>query len=114
VLPRLNNGEPSQLEFVRSHKGADERDVLRFWPTHYAVEQQNGVPPTPIWLGSLVHERLRRPSWPFNVLRPTRAVEPMIAEYGAGSPWHDLEVARSAGCEGVRVTLIASRVEAAR
>lgn len=114
VLPRLNNGEPSQLEFVRSHKGADERDVLRFWPTHYAVEQQNGVPPTPIWLGSLVHERLRRPSWPFNVLRPTRVVEPMIAEYGAGSPWHDLEVARSAGCEGVRVTLIASRAEAAR
>ncbi|SAK54479.1 DedA family protein [Caballeronia arationis] len=111
VLPRLNNGEPSQLEFVRSHEGDDQRDVLRFWPTRYAVERQDGSPAAPIWLGSLVHERLRRPSWPFNVLRPTRQVEPMIAEHGEGSPWHDIEVARSMGCEGVRVTLIASRAQ---
>jgi undecaprenyl-diphosphatase len=35
----------------------------------------------------------------------------MIAEHGEGSPWHDIEVARSMGCEGVRVTLIASRAQ---
>jgi undecaprenyl-diphosphatase len=111
VLPKLNNGEPSRLEFVRSHAGADERDVLRFWPTQYAVERQDGAPATPIWLGSLVHERLRRPSWPFNVLRPTKVVEPMISEYGESSPWRDIEVARSTSCEGVRVALIASRAQ---
>lgn len=110
VLPRLNDGEPSKLEFVRSHKGTDERDVLRFWPTQYAVERPGGAQPAPIWLGSLVHERLRRPSWPFNVLRPTREVEPMINEHD-GSPWRDVEVTRGVGCEGVRVTLISSRPE---
>jgi membrane protein DedA with SNARE-associated domain len=108
VLPRLNDGEPSTLVFTRSRATADERDVLRFWPTKYAVERQNGVPATPIWLGSLVHERLRRPSWPFNILRPTKQVESLISEHGDASPWHELEVARSTGCEGVRVTLMSS------
>jgi hypothetical protein len=108
VLPRLNNGEPSTLVFTRSRATADERDVLRFWPTKYAVERQNGVPATPIWLGSLVHERLRRPSWPFNILRPTKQAESLVSEHGDASPWHELEVARSTGCEGVRVRLISS------
>lgn len=108
VLPRLNNGEPSTLVFTRSRSTADERDVLRFWPTKYAVERQNGVPATPVWIGSLVHERLRRPSWPFNILRPTKQADSLISERGDASPWHDLEVASSTGCEGVRVTLISS------
>jgi membrane protein DedA with SNARE-associated domain len=108
ALPRLNNGEPSTLVFTRSRATVDERDVLRFWPTKYAVERQNGVPVTPIWLGSVVHERLRRPSWPFNILRPTKQADSLISEHGDASPWHDLEVARSTGCEGVRVTLISS------
>jgi hypothetical protein len=111
VLPRLDNGEPSTLVFSRSHGEPDERDVLRFWPTRYAVAHPNGVSPTPIWLGSLVHERLRRPSWPFNVLRPDRQLDLMVNEQGESSPWHGLEVARSAGCGGVPVTLIASRAE---
>jgi membrane protein DedA with SNARE-associated domain/membrane-associated phospholipid phosphatase len=110
VLPRLNNGEPSALVFTRAHASADERDVLRFWPTKYAVEQRGGQPPVPIWLGAVVHERLRRPSWPFNVLRPDKNADSMIASRGETSPWHDLEVARSAGCGGVPVTLVASEV----
>ena len=108
VLPRLNNGEPSALVFTRAHKGADERDVLRFWPTKYAVERRGGRPPTPIWLGSLIHERLLRPTWPFNVLRQDQGVESMITSHGDTSPWHDLEVARSAGCGSILVTLIES------
>jgi len=64
--------------------------------------------PTPIWLGSLVHERLLRPSWPFNVLRPDKRIEPMIAASGEVSPWRGLEVARSAGCGGIPVTLVES------
>jgi undecaprenyl-diphosphatase len=108
VLPRLNNGEPSALVFTRIQKNADERDVLRFWPTQYAVEHRGGQPPTPIWLGSVVHERLLRPTWPFNVLRPDKGVESMIASHGETSPWRGLEVARSAGCGGIPVTLVAS------
>ncbi len=108
VLPRLNNGEPSVLVFTRAHTSVDERDVLRFWPTQYAVTHRGGQPPTPIWLGSLVHERLLRPSWPFNVLRPDRRLDSMIAAHGEASPWSGLEVARSAGCGGIPVTLVAS------
>ncbi|HEV7834966.1 MAG TPA: VTT domain-containing protein [Caballeronia sp.] len=108
VLPRLNNGEPSVLVFTRAHTSADERDVLRFWPTQYVVKRRGGQPPTPIWLGSLVHERLLRPSWPFNVLRPDKRIESMIAAHGDASPWRGLEVASSAGCGGIPVTLVAS------
>jgi len=108
VLPRLNNGEPSVLVFTRAHMSADERDVLRFWPTQYAVSHRGGQPPTPVWLGSLVHERLLRPSWPFNVLRPDKRIDSMIAAHGEASPWRGLEVARSAGCGGIPVTLVAS------
>ncbi len=108
VLPKLNNGQPSELMFIRSKKTPDERDVLRFWPTSFTVTRQNGVAATPIWLGSLVHERLRRPAWPFNVLRPDRQADPMIETHGPDSPWHNLEIARSAGCGGIPVTLIQS------
>lgn len=108
VLPRLNNGEPSAFVFTRAHMSADERDVLRFWPTQYAVTRRGGQPPTPIWLGSLVHERLLRPSWPFNVLRPDKRLEPMIETHGDASPWRGLEVANSAGCGGIPVTLVVS------
>ncbi|OTP74956.1 bifunctional DedA family/phosphatase PAP2 family protein [Caballeronia sordidicola] len=108
VLPRLNNGEPSALVFTRAHLSADERDVLRFWPTNFVVEHHGGQSPTPIWLGALVHERLVRPTWPFNVLRPDKGLASMIATHNDTSPWHDLEVARSAGCGGIPVTLVAS------
>ncbi|BAO88198.1 bifunctional DedA family/phosphatase PAP2 family protein [Caballeronia cordobensis] len=111
ALPRLNNGEPSTLVFARSVHGADERDVLRFWPTHYAVRERAGAPPAPIWLGSVVHERLRRPSWPFNVLRPDRRVDPMVIDRGERSPWRGIEIASSAGCGDVPVILVESRAE---
>jgi hypothetical protein len=110
VLPKLDNGQPSALVFTRARGGRDERDVLRFWPTGYAIERPHDAP-TPIWLGSLVHERLRRPSWPFNVLRPDRQVDPLISVEGKEGPWHELEVTSSAGCEGMRVTLIDSNVK---
>ncbi|WP_232316619.1 LssY C-terminal domain-containing protein [Candidatus Burkholderia verschuerenii] len=45
VLPRLNNGEPSTLVFTRSHLNTQERDVLRFWPTHYAVRERQNTEP---------------------------------------------------------------------
>jgi undecaprenyl-diphosphatase len=111
ALPRLNNGEPSTLVFTRAYASADQRDVLRFWPTMYAVEQPGGLPPAPIWLGSIVHERLRRPSWPFNVLRPDERNDSMTLGHGNTMPWRDLQVARNEGCQGVTVTLIASKGE---
>lgn len=107
VLPKLNNGEPSKLVFVRSRTTRDERDVLRFWPTGYALARPDGAP-VPIWLGSVVHERLRRPSWPFNILRPDKQMDRLIADQEAPAGWRALEVASDIGCEGVRVTLLAS------
>ncbi len=94
---RLNNGEPSKLVFARSHLNALEGDVLRFWPTHYAVRERPGAAPRPIWLGSVVHERIRRSTWPFNVLRPARRVDPMAFERGDDSPWGGIEIAKQCG-----------------
>jgi len=111
VLPKLNNGEPSALVFARAREARDERDVLRFWPTTYAVQRRSGGPAAQIWLGSLVHERLRRPTWPFNVLRPDHQIDPLIAVEGPTGPWRALEVSSGAGCEGVRVTLIDSNIK---
>ncbi|MDR5783942.1 VTT domain-containing protein [Caballeronia sp. LZ065] len=111
ALPRLNNGEPSKLVFARSPYGTDERDVLRFWSTQYEVRERSGAAPTPIWLGAVVHERIRRPSWPFNVLRPDRRVDPMAFDHGKNSPWQGIEIARSAGCGDVPVMLVESRAQ---
>jgi hypothetical protein len=109
VLPRLNNGEPSTLVFTRAHVNPQERDVLRFWPTHYVVNEGRDAPPAPIWLGSVVHERIRRPTWPFNVLRPDRRADPMAISRGKDSPWGGIEIASSAGCGSVPVMLVESR-----
>jgi undecaprenyl-diphosphatase len=106
VLPKLNNGVPSTLVFTRSHGPPGERDVLRFWPTGYAVRQGHGKPPAPIWLGSLVHERLRRPSWPFNILRPDKRVTPLIASQGQPAGWRKLQVSSGMGCDSVPVDLL--------
>jgi undecaprenyl-diphosphatase len=111
VLPKLDNGVLSVLVFTRAREARDERDVLRFWPTDYAVERAHGAPATPIWLGSLVHERLRRPSWPFNVLRPDKQIDPLISAEGKAGAWRELEVSSNAGCEGMRVALIDSNVK---
>jgi undecaprenyl-diphosphatase len=109
ALPRLNNGEPSKLVFTRSHVNREERDVLRFWPTQYAVSGERGAAPAPIWLGSVVHERLRRPAWPFNVLRPDHRVESMVLSGKDDPAWRGIQVARSTGCGDVPVMLIASK-----
>jgi undecaprenyl-diphosphatase len=108
VLPKLNDGEPSTLVFSRQRMRRDERDVLRFWRTNYAVARRDGVAPTPIWLGSLVHERLLRPSWPFNVLRTDRQLDPLITSKSHDGEWRELELFSSMGCTGIPVTLIAS------
>jgi undecaprenyl-diphosphatase len=108
VLPKLNDGEPSILVFSRQRERGDERDVLRFWRTHYAVARRDSAPPTPIWLGSLVHERLLRPSWPFNVLRTDRQHDPLIASKSHDGDWRELELSSSIGCTDIPVTLISS------
>ncbi|GAB2902060.1 bifunctional DedA family/phosphatase PAP2 family protein [Paraburkholderia jirisanensis] len=107
VLPKLNDGEPSPLVFARQRERADERDVLRFWPSGYVVRHKAGAPATPIWLGSMVHERLLRPSWPFNVLRTDRQFDPMISAQGKAD-WQAFELSSSVGCKGIPVTLIAT------
>jgi len=117
-LPKLNNGLPSPLVFARTpapvdgtHPG-ERRDVLRFWPTGYALQPDGGGAEVPVWVGSLVHERLRRESWPFNVLTAALAEDAGAIDLTApGEPaeWHVLTVPGGIGCEGRPVTLIVSR-----
>lgn len=113
LLPKLNNGLPSPLVFSRARLTGDmgapgsRRDVLRFWPTGYALAPRDGAEPTPIWVGSLIHERLRRGSWPFNVL--TSYTETDAADLSApGQPagWRTLVLPGEVGCEGRPVKLI--------
>ncbi|SAL68550.1 bifunctional DedA family/phosphatase PAP2 family protein [Caballeronia humi] len=71
ALPVLNNGVPSSLVLIHPGKTDRERDVLRLWPTGYAIEKPGAGPASAerLWIGSLVHERLYRISWPINMLR---------------------------------------------
>lgn len=108
VLPKLNNGVPSSLVFMRAGDTRDERDVLRFWPSGYAVE--NGVSATPLWVGSFAHERLSRASWPINILRVDRSEHTLDAHARAGAALGASVVAKVI-CDGVQVALLASPVE---
>jgi hypothetical protein len=45
------------------------------------------------------------------VLRPDKQIDPLISVEGEETGWRELEVSSSAGCEGVRVTLIDSNVK---
>jgi hypothetical protein len=169
LLPKLNNGLPSPLVFARVHipddpaRPGSRRDVLRFWPTGYALAaradstasqdasgdlQADAVTPatinasaasdasgadaasvaagqktaaaqpagpelTPIWVGSLVHERLRRASWPFNVLTTyvDRGHGTQLALNANGGPptgWRVITMPGSEGCEGRPVMLVVS------
>jgi hypothetical protein len=109
VLPELNNGVPSSLVFTRPGKTRDERDVLRLWPSGYAVEDGNSASPAPIWVGSLMHERLTRPSWPINILRAdvSKDVPPeALSRWLAGDAVADVD---KVDCLGIPVLLLVSR-----
>jgi len=114
ILPKLNNGVPSPLVFARAHVPDDprhpgaRRDVLRFWPSGYALAADGGGAPLPIWTGTLVYERLRRPSWPFNVLAQYAGDQrrPLAGPHGPAG-WRRILRPPGAGCENRPVTLLA-------
>ncbi|MFL9910825.1 bifunctional DedA family/phosphatase PAP2 family protein [Paraburkholderia sp. RL17-337-BIB-A] len=108
VLPKLNNGVPSSLVFMRPGDTRDERDVLRFWPSGYAVE--NGLSATPLWVGAFAHERLSRASWPINILRVEKEVSSFDAHTKTSAGLGAALVAR-VSCHGVPVSLLSSPVE---
>ncbi|CAB3775747.1 hypothetical protein LMG28614_00076 [Paraburkholderia ultramafica] len=108
VLPKLNNGVPSSLVLIRPGDTRAERDVLRFWPSGYAVE--NGASATPLWIGALAHERLSRPSWPLNILRVDKEPGSFDAHAKADAGLAAAILAR-VDCHGVPVSLLASPVE---
>lgn len=126
LLPKLNNGVPSPLVFARAHLSSDtgdkgdagepgnKRDVLRLWPSGYALAPRHaangeGGEPTPVWVGSLVHERLRRGSWPFNVVATYTtdlAAAADLAAPGQPADWRTLRLPGAGGCDGRPVKLI--------
>jgi membrane protein DedA with SNARE-associated domain/membrane-associated phospholipid phosphatase len=108
VLPKLNNGVPSSAVFMRPGDTRDERDVLRFWPSGYTVD--NGTSATPLWVGTFTHERLSRRSWPINILRVDRDLSSLDARAAAGMELGAALVAR-VSCHGVPVSLLASSVQ---
>jgi hypothetical protein len=108
VLPKLNNGVPSSVVFMRPGDSRDERDVLRFWPSGYAVG--NGTSITPLWVGAFAHERLSRPSWPINILRVDREMTSFDAHEKSSAGLGAALVAR-VSCHGVPVSLLASPME---
>ncbi|HEY2024480.1 bifunctional DedA family/phosphatase PAP2 family protein [Paraburkholderia sp.] len=108
VLPKLNNGVPSSLVFMRPGDTRDERYVLRFWPSGYEVD--NGLSAAPLWVGAFAHERLSRPSWPLNVLRIDREASPFDARAKSGRAFGATMIAR-VDCQGVPVSLLVSPVQ---
>ncbi|RKE39593.1 membrane protein DedA with SNARE-associated domain [Paraburkholderia sp. BL23I1N1] len=108
VLPKLNNGVPSSLVFMRPGDTRDERDVLRFWPSGYAVA--NGASTTPLWVGAFAHERLSRASWPINILRVDKEVSSFDA-HAKTSAGLGAALVGTVSCHGVPVSLLASPVE---
>ncbi|MGP8432679.1 VTT domain-containing protein [Paraburkholderia fungorum] len=109
VLPELNNGVPSLLVFTHSGNARDERDVLRLWPTDYAVEEQGAASAAPVWLGSLVHERLYRASWPINMLRAVGPATAPLAVHDQLFALPGVAVLAEKDCHGSPVTLLTSR-----
>ncbi|MEZ0606587.1 VTT domain-containing protein [Paraburkholderia sp. IW21] len=107
VLPKLNNGVPSSMVFMRPGDTRDERDVLRFWPSGYAVE--NGASTTPLWVGAFSHERLARASWPINILRVDREATSFDA-HAKTRAGLDAALVAKVSCHGVPVSLLASPV----
>ncbi|MFL9869629.1 VTT domain-containing protein [Paraburkholderia fungorum] len=108
VLPKLNNGVPSSLVFMRPGSARDERDVLRFWPSGYTVD--NGASTAPLWVGAFAHERLSRASWPINILRVDKEASSFDAHAKTSAGLAAALVAR-VSCHGVPVSLLASPVE---
>ncbi|HEX3381518.1 MAG TPA: VTT domain-containing protein [Paraburkholderia sp.] len=108
VLPKLNNGVPSSLVFMRAGDSREERYVLRLWPSGYAID--NGISAAPLWVGAFAHERLTRPSWPLNILRIERDTGPFDARArvaaGLGA-----KVLAEVDCHGVPVSLLVSPME---
>ncbi|APA87325.1 VTT domain-containing protein [Paraburkholderia sprentiae WSM5005] len=108
VLPKLNNGVPSSLVFMRPGQSREERDVLRFWPSGFAVD--NGSATAPLWLGAFAHERLTRPSWPLNILHIERGVRPSDARIRVGTEL-GATVLAEVDCHGVPVSLLVSPMQ---
>ncbi|EDZ99467.1 phosphoesterase PA-phosphatase related [Burkholderia sp. H160] len=108
VLPKLNNGVPSSLVFMRPGESREERYVLRFWPSGYAVD--NGTSAAPLWVGAFAHERLTRPSWPLNILRIDRDSGPFDTHTKAGAGLGAMVLAE-VDCHGVPVSLLVSPMD---
>lgn len=109
VMPQLNDGVPSPLVFARPGRKDDERDVLRFWPSGYAVKDEGDAKLTPIWVGSLEHESLYRQPWPINMLRVVNTALPKLA---TGEEWPargGATVLASVDCRGTPVLLLRSQ-----
>ena len=66
VMPKFDHGQAQQVTFVKV-RDPNERSVIRFWPSPYAVLLAAGESPRPLWQGTLTIES-RRPLSSLGVL----------------------------------------------
>ncbi len=87
VVPSLEAGRMPDLTLVRVNDGAlNSRVVLRFWPTDYRLQDSAGYP---IWVGSIVEERISSPLSFVTVTRTNLEFAPPIELLAQSLPGPD-------------------------
>lgn len=95
VLPKLEQGQPARLTFVRED-GARARVVVRLWPAADAVHASPPAEATPLWIGMVTAEHARTE---LGLIQTVRAVDAAaLAEAGLSSVApHGMPVRRASG-----------------
>lgn len=60
MLPKLDYGQAQGMTFMKV-LNAQERIVLRLWPSFHVVDNGGAGPPCRLWIGMATTERLRHP-----------------------------------------------------
>jgi hypothetical protein len=75
------------------------------------IKSESNGPDSSLWLGSLVHERLYRPSWPINILHTDAETQADPNGQGKWLAGSGVSVPVTKNCHGIPVTLLVSPTE---